>query len=783
MLALESIGLQTFKGVTGTLDKLGKLTLVTGDNGVGKTAYVAGAQYGAEGRSIVGARPEDCGLLGENGACGVRIALSDGFTWTRRIERPKAKSKTVIHIVGQESLAIKEAAAKIAEHCGTYAPMFSVDAFTQQSADKQRDDVLDLCARARKGDVDAQRLMLMIRLSVLRQHHEIGASAVEIASSQAFQKAPKDLDATQAGQLAASLEARLSESFLKQSTAIYADLLSEIEGDLTVAIGAALAKAKEIKNASKTAKEEGEAASRKLADRKAEFEVVADSFETLTEQRDAKLELHSNAGEQLAVQTSTETTRTTLKTAAETLAADVLKLTSELKTARVIPEGETVEHAVALETQASAIEAQLTLAITPRQVTAAWTIVQGADAAWQDANKKSRDAENASLTAASALVIANTALEALKESEWSKAYRMWSAVDDEFGHSKDAMSFLARSETWVSLGALIEANSDIRKQHHAEVQIERLAIANDQTTLDASTTKQTADGLREVLETASRAHSKLTADQAVEQKRMKPKRDEVDRFRQEARNVRADCKRRVTTIADAEKRLDGATSDRAERELALSKLDQAVGEPADKLKQTKEQLQTEIDTLNEQIDAKGRFQQVDAELAGCIADADTMRARYDVADLAVKAIKGLRDELVSTLILPLLERMDRFLTAAGTGRKAYCDLVTPSGTPKFELGWVADIRKVALPALSGGETALFCAALIYALVDLADPPLRLMLMEAGAMDRKHLLQLLNGIEGCQDGFANAIVTTHQKPDGVPEAWDCRHMTRKVANVT
>lgn len=63
--------------------------------------------------------------------------------------------------------------------------------------------------------------------------------------------------------------------------------------------------------------------------------------------------------------------------------------------------------------------------------------------------------------------------------------------------------------------------------------------------------------------------------------------------------------------------------------------------------------------------------------------------------------------------------------------------------------------------MSGGESTVFCAALAYAMVDLANPPLKLLMLEVGECDDKTFYGLIEAIEGvCREKTIQAIVATH-----------------------
>jgi len=164
------------------------------------------------------------------------------------------------------------------------------------------------------------------------------------------------------------------------------------------------------------------------------------------------------------------------------------------------------------------------------------------------------------------------------------------------------------------------------------------------------------------------------------------------------------------------------------------------------------------------VEDKQQYQQLEEGLAKCQASAESELVNYEISMMVADALRALRNKLMVILVQPLKTRMDKFLTAAGLSHRSYCRLENDKHKPIFELGWVVDdTHPRALPAMSGGESAIFCAALAYAIVELADPPLKLLLLEVAEVDQAHLGYLLDALVAVGETGMQVIAATHLEP--------------------
>jgi hypothetical protein len=174
--------------------------------------------------------------------------------------------------------------------------------------------------------------------------------------------------------------------------------------------------------------------------------------------------------------------------------------------------------------------------------------------------------------------------------------------------------------------------------------------------------------------------------------------------------------------------------------------------------------------------AKGVAQQ----LAECLAKKGRETVTYDVAKGVAEAIKVVREEYMAELVAPLVDKLNAVLGRLGGARTAHCKLLDLRGQPAFDLGWSDGKTEVSLDAMSGGEQVLFSVCLLYALVMLADPPLKLLMIEAGELDGDRLDDLLCAIHTLTDGpvgaIGNVLVATCRPPRRAP-GWNVIELPR------
>jgi DNA repair ATPase RecN len=163
-----------------------------------------------------------------------------------------------------------------------------------------------------------------------------------------------------------------------------------------------------------------------------------------------------------------------------------------------------------------------------------------------------------------------------------------------------------------------------------------------------------------------------------------------------------------------------------------------------------------------QIELRATYGTLDREIAEAVAQQKSQAQSFDVYGQIGKALKKLREELLRDLVKPLMKSLLQVVAIAAPGYVPVCNFSTVTGKPACELGWTppgGSGPPVLLKTMSGGEQAVFGAALSVALIRMADPAFKVLSIEAGEVDGPNLLKLLAAIE-MMDWPGNVLVATH-----------------------
>lgn len=278
---------------------------------------------------------------------------------------------------------------------------------------------------------------------------------------------------------------------------------------------------------------------------------------------------------------------------------------------------------------------------------------------------------------------------------------------------------------------------------------------------DVDRTKQQVDRIRQGLTVAQAKRSEIDR---ISEELTRTEKNAADSLATDLTHKANNIRQSITMHEHNVASLDRKRQDRIAAEKALNELRSAGGWiPVEQLEQQRNGITDQVNAIDTDVDAKGKYQALESELARAIADTERETVRHDVAKRVAAAIRAIRDGLMGELVRPLLDRINKFLAVAAPGCVAYCELEQIKGEtrkPIFEIGWEVDgMKRVSLPALSGGEAALFGAGLAYALVCIANPPLRLLLIEAAEIDAAHMTRLLDALRAVSDDVGNIFVAT------------------------
>jgi chromosome segregation ATPase len=451
---------------------------------------------------------------------------------------------------------------------------------------------------------------------------------------------------------------------------VIAAIEPDLGGEITSAIATALAEVKTITNQTKRDGDRARATAQELAGQKATLPVVAGAVADLQEQEAALRRQREECLEQLASQQGRAGARTTLE-------RTIADCATRMQTAQVVLSelrAELDEHLGAPQT------GDPSLAESP---------VMAARQAAEDASKGCENARVSVSNAERRVDQLAAEIGALQGSEWAKAQALVYQIDNV---SQTSIG------PWMQLCELIAKNAKEDRVSSLEgaLKTAHVALATARTNLGAA-------------ETAVRTRN---AD-----------------FEQ-ARKTEDIAKRIHVTLTD----LGRANDERAKARCELENLHAAGGMVnVEDLQNQIAGIESRLCALADQIDAKRRLDNLNEAQLKAVALAEQQAKLHDMAKVVAEAIRAVRETLMGELIAPLLDRIRAFLAIAAPGRVPFCDLVGHTGKPRFELGW-EDMReageyqstKVTFDALSGGEQAIYGAALALAMVSLANVPLRLL---------------------------------------------------------
>ena len=774
-MRIETIDLQNWKGITGEYE-IGKRHLFVGPNGSGKSAMIQAIQFAVLGSTDIGNRTEDSAMLVGPTGGGVGLRLDDGMAWRRGINRHPntGKNESLLEIAGYEGATLADAKARLTQSVGNFAPMFALSSFLDLSDDKRRSFVLQLCAESSHADADQHDLLLRITMAYFAE--TLGDKVVAEYCDAKHSCSPAALTAEQR---AATVE-HFAEKRMKKQNAdtLHAcvGLLSRevhLQDDIATAVRGVIEKCRSWANASKKQHNDSIAALRRMEGDMAALETPAGNQEEVKGQLDAtNQELTDNNGRIERVQGRRDAQSGLVETRER---AEQARRSSEAELAEATkPDDDPQPNPDELEAQADDMEAAIPKYDRDEGSRAR---AAAAEAAYNAAREKrhSLEAGAGRLTSRVTLTVSDherVVLAAMND-PWAKARKLWITVDEGWSDCP---------EEFTDLGTLIDAHCGLqdavkslqaKKEALAALELRKAALTTqciiekaDKEAYEAAKadyeTEQTAwaEHHKHGTETHERANGlRLRASEI--RGAAKAKRARTARIR-----TAIACNR--TEIATIQQQLDNDQSD-ADAEMASLTTRQSVLEVQHYEQGTLYTALNCAKILHEQLT---RLRDRTAQ----------QQIEHDIWKGLGKAARTVREILMVDLVKPLLDRMNRFLATAAPGHQAYADLENPAGRAVFDLGWISDsVDRVGIKALSGGERATFGAALAYALVSVAQVPMRLLLLEAAEIDDDHLLPLLDAIAEVSDEIDNVIVATcHVGPIDDIAGWTVTEMAAQTA---
>lgn len=161
-----------------------------------------------------------------------------------------------------------------------------------------------------------------------------------------------------------------------------------------------------------------------------------------------------------------------------------------------------------------------------------------------------------------------------------------------------------------------------------------------------------------------------------------------------------------------------------------------------------------ISGLESEREAQRSLQETEALLEETQANASTCERRLEIGKGIAKNARAIRDSFMARLVEPIVAGMRSLL---GKDSGVFCDL---GSGDKAVLDFGFDGYPYVV--LGGGKRVLFDAAFIVALTEIANPPLRLLFLEASEADFENLARLMRMLEKVEHG--NVVITTYLRPN-------------------
>ncbi len=705
-----------------------RLNLLTGPNGSGKTALMEAIRWTLTGTSAMGKKPDAAIAYGDGTGCGASVYI--GNTQYARSLKQDNRDGTVkqsLTLSGHPGIGIREAEALIRRDVGDFLPMWDLGEFMGMSPDKRRDFILDLCAKACPKKADPDEIM-----------NRVWSLAVTDL-----------LDVSNAESLAEEQTNTLSS----QLKSIRESIAADVKADLTVAIGGALVRAREMMNRAKAGADGAAEASRRLSDRLAQIHVAAESVDDLRRQMKQFDQQGRQLNKELAAAVAREPMRRSSREALA-LAGEQLRRVCE---ALDLHRAENIEDqiATALGLEMDAEEARNAIAAIPepaddselsKKRTEISRQIELARAAQSEAFRQHTAAQVKEATL-------DYKIQTIDHSPWTEALQL---VNGLVGPDRDVGDYPGEvGKTILKLLHLCERESMSSErakmeEELAEVKAERVKQEQSRDDTTAKLDRLTCD-LRDLdLQIESIRAQSLEASKNRAQLS-----EEAGRLEATAKEIRNRLAMRDKEIGSLVERQRSLTAQCDELKAQIQSLEAPVD--TESLRLSISQSESSANSCREAIEAKERFAALDAELQAVVASAERERVTYEAAKSITKAIKAVREELMAELVSPLVGDINVFFRE--DGRRAYCRMENSRGAPVLEFGLQDGTREVGLEYMSGGESVLFGAALSYAMVRMADVPLKVLLIEAAEVDHDVFSQLLNALQSVADGLSNVFVAT------------------------
>lgn len=750
MNQIKSIHLKDWKGINKTLE-IEDLNILVGPNGSGKSAWMEAIGWAILGRSPHGAKPEAAVPFAGFKGCEVGLAFNDGFYFQRALIRDAktAALKQRLEIEGHPSVSVRDAQELIHGQCGDFAVMFDLGEFTRLSPEKRRKFLIDSMRRSPSDKASPKDLAYRVAWRYLC--HEHGPATMETAAAIDPGEYPNDLD------LAIEHVAKLCNTWIakmaKREAGIVAQMVREmetgaLEGDedpLSI-LAYWLDRTEATRNGSKAEHIRATEASRKLSEQRAELGFTYRTLEEIDKEIKSSHETMLDTKEQIGRHEGRAKGIEKLQQSVDIYKNAIAEFDVTLKELAAVEFDDWGDmERVAKEHDKHVDKDWVEVCET------ALTTAKADLATILERLEETRD----ELRNAEARVRSyGQVIEAVRKSDWAYLLRL----ADDFSPTLSPEGSPHQWKMWQNIYDTIykfartddvkdaRASLDKAKEEVTRMELSWSSVSKEREAMEAKIAELTDEHDR-------RACADLEHDQAAKALRSKARvaHDHYDNIQAALTRCTNDREHAITQRVAHEKQLNDLMSETEVANLDdLNRLFEATGAEHAKLLQNR----------NDKV----RVKALEEELTKCIASAEHEGVLHECAKTMCQAIKDVRETAMATMAKPFLGMIDAVLFPA-IQKRSYCDLVSERGRPIFDLGWIDGDRKRSLVAMSGGEAALFGGALAFALVAMAEIPMKLLLIEASELDWANLGLLMNGINANRGSLSNVMIATHMNVAG------------------
>lgn len=262
----------------------------------------------------------------------------------------------------------------------------------------------------------------------------------------------------------------------------------------------------------------------------------------------------------------------------------------------------------------------------------------------------------------------------------------------------------------------------------------------------------------------SKANAKCNADaelkrlESLWQSHVERERNASTAFGNAERLVEASTKRLETLRGRLADMTEAPLPEDAEP-LSVDAISARLSEISEKLAKIREDLQRES-TAQERRNAAAKAEEALARHSEDWARARSMQAAFKAGPAALidKALSGLTES--ASQILAHVQPGWRFVVDAQSGIEF---VAVSAGGERLPLG-----------SLSGGESALFAAALAVAVIRLTNPPVKVLMLEAAEVDDDRLPALCEILSTIGHDMDQILVATCHECEA-PAGWEVRHL--------